>query len=316
MSFIRNYWSQIVILVSLLTVILIVLRRMPRKEEHVEMAKEIAASKPKRTINYSEYMVRVREWFVIAWEKLKSLAEKGRDLVLRKKKKEEVQAVETMFDGGEEVKHEQPIAKKITWHLRKKNLSDEIDKKRKTDELLRRAKMYLRELRNKHAEDTFIEAVKLSPRDERIYFELGEMYLKAENYDDAQASFAEVIKLKSHHILAHSRLGLIAYRKKKYDDAAMHYEQASKLEPKNVKHLGNLALVLKASGKTRRALKFYERAFFDFPSEIDFGIHAANLALDLKRIRETEKILKELEKRDPKSVKLAELKERLAALKK
>lgn len=322
-DFLTNYWPQLVILAALIVAIVIFIRRMPKTEEQVMVAEKTVHPKKDVRGTLGRFATKVKEWFVLGFERLKKLAHKGKELVLRKKKKEEVSAVSSMFDAPKaaapkpvvpstpskfQTVPKRPLGSRISMpSLGKKAQADKIEKKRMADELIRRAKQYLNENRNKDAEETFIEAVTLNPRDERIYIELGNMYLKVENYADAHSSYLEAHKLKGNDVDVLSKLGLISYRMKKFEDAVKHYEAASKLQPLEAKHVANMGLALRASGNAKKAFKAYEKAFQMKNGEVDYAIRACELALEIKKPKKAEPLLLACEKLDSKNIKVQEL---------
>lgn len=325
-EFFSNYWPQLVIVAALIVAMIVFIRRMPKTAEQVIVAEKTVH--PKRDVQGGivRFATKLKEWIILGWERLKKLAHQMKELILRKKKKEEASAVSAMFDAPKssvkapEVKAvpavpskfqtvpKRPLGSRISMpSLGKKAHADKIEKKRKADELIRRAKQYLNENRNKDAEETYIEAVTLNPRDERIYIELGNMYLKVENYTDAYSSYLEAHKLKGNDVDVLSKLGLISYRMKKYEDAVKHYEAASKLQPLEAKHVANLGLALRASGNTKKAFKAYEKAFQMKNGEVDYAVKACELALEIKKPKKAEPMLVAAEKLDPKNIKVQEL---------
>lgn len=325
MSFLIRFWPHILILASLLIVIVVFLRRMPKevREETLPMKPKKQASPDKEKMT-TKILIKVKEGYEAIKGVLHKLGDKLRDRIMRKKHKEDVSAVSSMFETQEAAdKVAQPkvgaststtmskmaagtaaVAASVRKQIGK---NDSAENRQKVDELLRRAKMYLKEDRSKDAEKTFIDAIQLSPRDERIYYELGLMYMNQNNYKDSRASLQEVVKLKKDHIDAYSKLGLVAYRDKKFDEAARHYEDALKLDTDNPKHKANQALALKAAGNSKKAFKLYSEAFEAKKSETDYGVHALELALELKKPKKAEPILVELEKNTPENDRVQEL---------
>ncbi len=340
-DFLRNYWPQILILVALIVVIIVFMRRMPKTDEQVMVAEKTVHPKKDVRGAISRFFTKLREWFVLGFERLKKLAHKGKEVVLRKKQKAEASAVSSMFDAPKapskpevakpatpsveapkpeapkfQVVPKRPLGSRMIPSIGKKAQADKIEKKRKADELIRRAKQYLNENRNKDAESTFIEAVTLNPRDERIYIELGNMYLKVENYTDAHASYLEAHKLKNNDVDVLSKLGLISYRMKKFDDAVKHYDAATKLQPLEAKHVANLGLALKASGNAKKAFRAYAKAFEMKNGEVDYAIRACELALEIQKPKKAEPLLLAAEKLDAKNIKVQELRNKFTQVKK
>jgi Flp pilus assembly protein TadD len=334
-EFLQMYWPQLVILAALIVVIIVFMRRMPKTDEQVMVAEKTVH--PKRDVRgaVSGIATKIKEGILLGYERLRKWAHKGKEVVLRKKKKEEASAVSSMFDapkGGAAISvpkvtpttptkfqtvPKRPLGSRMSLpSLGKKAQADKIEKKRKSDELIRRAKQYLNENRNKDAESTFIEAVTLNPRDERIYIELGNMYLKVENYTDAHSSYLEAHKLKSNDVDVLSKLGLISYRMKKFDEAVKHYEAATKLQPLEAKHVANLGLALRAAGNSKKAFKAYSKAFEMKNGELDYAIKAFELALEIGKGKKAETILLAAEKLDSKNVRVQELRNKFAALQK
>ncbi|MFC1640925.1 tetratricopeptide repeat protein [Patescibacteria group bacterium] len=318
MSFLSTYWPQIVIIASLLVIIAIFLRRIPKtiNEREIAVKKEVKKEKTQeRMVPVKNFFGRVKDLIVAGYKKTVEFAYTIKGRILRTQKKEEEKAVTAMFEPSDEEKaagEADPIEMPQSPPILSEMTSEEIEKKRKADELIRRAKQYLKEDRIKDAEEQFIEAVKLCPKDERIYYELGEMYLLMKNETDAKASFIEAVKLKSNYVQPITKLGLLAYRGKSFDEAAKHYEKAVDLEPTDPKHMANLALALKSSGKTKKAYQSYLDAFKKKETMTEYGINAAELALEMNKPRKAQEVIEIVEKQDPANPKLVEIKARMA----
>ena len=333
MNFLATYWPQIVMVITLIVIMAVFIRRMPKTlpQEVTQLSKREVAMNPSQI---GVVWRHVREWTVLTFDKLKKwfagVMLKVRASLARRK--QDTAAVSHMFDASKPQKDQPLVAprgsvRSVVPHVpsrMSRGLSalktrtmrgglsaKEADKKRKTDELIRRAKQYLNETRNKDAEETFIEAATMSPRDERIYLEMGNMYLKAGNYSDAKAAFREVLKLASTNLDVIAKLGLIAYREKRFDEAASRYETARRLAPKETKYVANVALALRASGKTKRAWKLYMDAYEMKNTEVDYGLKAIELGLELGRERKVEPLLEAITKLDPANPKLLELRARM-----
>ena len=183
--------------------------------------------------------------------------------------------------------------------------SEEVGKKLRTDELLAEATKHIEAGRMKDAEKMYIEAVHLSPRDERVYYGLGELYFLGDSYKDAKSSFVEATKLNETFVLPLSRLGLIAYREKDFDLSAEYYERASKIEPNEVKHVANHALALRAGGNLKKSLKMYLKAFEVSDTNKDVAGKVVDVALELGKPKKALPVVEELEASDKEGKRAA-----------
>jgi tetratricopeptide (TPR) repeat protein len=245
-------------LIAIIVIMAIFISRMPKTlpaQEITELSKRQVQLSPSQVKIVWRH---VREWIVLTWHKISQWVSARLKNNILKRRKQDASAVSHMFEesGSKNVtsvpapSEQRPVMPRPSVvprvpsrmsrsfsALKSKTMrgsltAQEADKKRKTDELIRRAKQYLNEQRNKDAEELFIEAATLSPRDERIYLEMGNMYLKAGSYADAKAAFREVVKLSNTNLDVIAKLGLIAYREKKYDEAKALKTEIQALEEK------------------------------------------------------------------------------------
>jgi tetratricopeptide (TPR) repeat protein len=132
------------------------------------------------------------------------------------------------------------------------------------------------------AEEEFLEAIRLEPRNSWGYYNLGVVYDRMGRYDDAERYYAKAIDIDPRNSLAHDNLSQLrrwlSERKareaisrafnqawklaeeRRYSEAVMAYQEVLRLDPKNKAAWNNLANALDRLRRHEEAEAAYHRA--------------------------------------------------------
>jgi YidC/Oxa1 family membrane protein insertase len=107
----------------------------------------------------------------------------------------------------------------------------------------------------------YSEAIRLYPKNARVYNNRGVVYRAKNDYDRAIADYDEAIRLDPKYALAYLNRGVAYADKKDYDRAIADYNAAIRLDPKVARAYSN-------RGEAYRAKNDYDRALSDFNEAI------------------------------------------------
>jgi tetratricopeptide (TPR) repeat protein len=110
------------------------------------------------------------------------------------------------------------------------------------------------------AEAAFKEALKISPKNHNIYFELGWLYKDQGKYAEAKASFKKALELEPRNPDAYVGLGWFRKEEKRYAEAGELFEKALKLNPASFAAYAELGWLYKDQGKYAEAEAFFKKA--------------------------------------------------------
>lgn len=103
--------------------------------------------------------------------------------------------------------------------------------------------------KTKEAEQKFIEAISLNPKDTRAYEELGRLYVRLGQWKEASEAFDFLLRLNPEDASVHANLGEMEMAKGDVSSAIGHFEQAVALKPANPQLI---SLLLDAAIAVRR----------------------------------------------------------------
>jgi Flp pilus assembly protein TadD len=173
-----NFLPQILIILALAAIIVIIVRKFPKTGEIAkkEERKESVSSKKAEKIGRAKSILRLlgnrfRAFTVFIFKRSFYQFTK-----LRKKKPAEVETVSHLVS-------EKPVIRQAT------NEDKILD-------LLEQAAKFFGSGNFQKAEETYIEIIKLDPKNIRAYKGLGKIYKKQGNTKDAKASFEQVVRIK------------------------------------------------------------------------------------------------------------------------
>lgn len=100
----------------------------------------------------------------------------------------------------------------------------------------------------KSAEKWYLEAIKLEPRNAKIYGKLGIIYLEEKNYPDARDAFEQAVKLDPGVASRHYNLAIATRFLGDYKKAISSLRRAQALDPENPKYQRLLEEIKKILG--------------------------------------------------------------------
>jgi tetratricopeptide (TPR) repeat protein len=106
--------------------------------------------------------------------------------------------------------------------------------------------------------DTYMTALKATPDNKDLLFNLGRLYLLKEDYEKASEYFNRVLATNPDDFDAVFNIGFAMIQQKKYEEAVALFKKATELKPENVNAWTNYGVALIQTGKTdegREALK-------------------------------------------------------------
>lgn len=86
------------------------------------------------------------------------------------------------------------------------------------------------------AEQLYIKAAAIEPKNAKIFSRLGAIYLENENYYDAKEAFLQVVKIDQNNPSYYTNLGLAYLGLKDYYKAEQAFLKSVKMDPKNKKY--------------------------------------------------------------------------------
>ncbi|TAL20713.1 tetratricopeptide repeat protein [Patescibacteria group bacterium] len=125
--------------------------------------------------------------------------------------------------------------------------------------LIEEGRALLREGNARQAEQKFIEAINLSPREAKAYEELGRLYMREKQWTEAGEAFAFLLKINSRDASAHADLGELAMAQGMPAEAIPHFNKAVSLRPANPRLVSLLLDSAIAARNKELALKTYAR---------------------------------------------------------
>lgn len=176
-----NFLPQIIIILALAAIIIIIARKWPfvTKIAEVEARTKInTAPKKEKGIGRLVHILKFlgRRFYEFTFFVFKRLLYQFEKLKKKRPAKSEVKAVSDLVSG-------KPVIRQIT-------------NEEKIIDLLEQAAKFFGSGNYKKAEETYIEIIKLDPKNIRAYKGLGRMYKKQGNLKDAKASFEHVLQIK------------------------------------------------------------------------------------------------------------------------
>lgn len=144
--------------------------------------------------------------------------------------------------------------------------------------------------------------------------EHGAQFLKDENVGEAEKTFLEVIRLSPKNADAYESLGEVYYYKADYDHAIETLQFVKKLDPESDRVECDLGMIYQKKGEMEKALRHFQEAMRLAPNNPRNLDYTLQMALELKRKLLAEKIFVRLQEVNPENQKLPELKEKIEQL--
>ncbi|MDP2932773.1 MAG: tetratricopeptide repeat protein [bacterium] len=155
------------------------------------------------------------------------------------------------------------------------------------------------ERRLEEAEKQLIAHIKLNPLDKDAYESLGKLYLERKKYKDASEVYEYLVKNHPGQDSYHSKLGTAYFNLGNYEQAAAMYRKAIELKPDLPNRFINLSLCLEALGKNEEALSAVERAVAIAPLEVHYLQALADLLIRAQNIEKAQETLEKILELEP-----------------
>lgn len=156
-------------------------------------------------------------------------------------------------------------------------LSDDIEKKRRSDDLAAYTKvlqadpanplrhdavamLYLQDGQMARAEAHFRDSLRLNPDSAPAHYNLGITLSAERRFDEAAAQFREALQLDPDHAGSHNNLGAMLHIAGRLDEAAVHYRRAVELRPDSAEAHNNLGRLLSLQRRDAEAVTEFRRA--------------------------------------------------------
>ena len=201
--------------------------------------------------------------------------------------------------------------------VRKKKFKSKSTTERKTEvkRLLHSADALRKEKDYVHAEEKYIAAIGLAPRNAIAYKGLGKVYFAQEKLDEARETFGYLTKVSADDPIGHAFLGRIAKEQKKWSVAVKHYKKALELDDGLGKRFIDLAQVYtQMDGKVKEAKAAYKKAYELEPKNPAVIDQIIEYALDIKDKKLAKIMIAQLQAVNPENKKLDGFKKELREL--
>jgi Flp pilus assembly protein TadD len=117
--------------------------------------------------------------------------------------------------------------------------------------------------------ECFRNAVRLSPADAFVHYNLGTAFMNSGQFALAAQSFAEAVRLNPNHASAQNNLGIALKQQGKTEQAISAYQKALSLEPNRADFVYNLGNCYSDAGDLSRAVVCYRQALQKNPNYAD-----------------------------------------------
>ncbi len=109
------------------------------------------------------------------------------------------------------------------------------------------------------AEEAFLKATKLNPRNEQVFIKLGQVYTNQDRLLEAEAAFKKVIELNPNYDWAYVELGQVYLKQDKLLQAEASYKRAITLKPNNDMAYAGLSIVYREMSNFKLAQRYYDK---------------------------------------------------------
>jgi Tfp pilus assembly protein PilF len=150
----------------------------------------------------------------------------------------------------------------------------------------------LREGKLDAALERFGEALKITPDDEDIHFNMGITLARLRRFDEAIEHYAEAIRLLPQYAEARNNLGNALAMKNRLEEAAAQFKSAIDIMPQHASAHNNLGTVLARQGKLDEAVTNFSKAV---QLQSDYFEAYVNLGSSLLSLGRTNEALQNLE---------------------
>jgi tetratricopeptide (TPR) repeat protein len=153
------------------------------------------------------------------------------------------------------------------------------------------------------ANNLFLEAIKLDPKNYDLYVNLGECYVRQACYAEAEESFYKAIALNPRSEAAYFELGLCLRLQHKLEEAKKQYKKIIELNQKEYEAYIELGLIYWEEGNKIQLEEIFKQAIALRPDKLDAYIMLGDFYKSEKNYSAAEDVFKKILELDPNESK-------------
>ena len=268
---------QIVLIVSIVTIIVIVLRRLPQVTVRSEMEEHLFSGQT----NFQAKLFSTWRGFLKWMVKISRL----------------------ILDYVKEAKDHTTQAhylKRISNTLRVEGLKKQLRGRTKEAAVhLDRAADHLDNNDLRSAEKSLLAIIEQDPKSKAAYENLGKLYLEQKKYSEAREVYEHLVKTHPMEDSYYSKLGLVNFNLSNFEIAVENYKKAIELQPLAAHRLINLGLCYESMGQVEKAIEVVERALAVSPGNPKYMILLADFLTQTENIELAKEILEKVLELEP-----------------
>ncbi|HLC44417.1 MAG: hypothetical protein A2722_02410 [Candidatus Doudnabacteria bacterium RIFCSPHIGHO2_01_FULL_50_11] len=276
----QYFIPQAIFIVSLATIILIVLRRIPEVTVREEDEPKAPGGAPAASPTAALVAARVRERTWHAVRKLGAFASEAKDYTAR-------------------AQYLQRFMKVLAF----KNLTARLKPPVVviTKNLMQQAKNLVQQDDFPQAEQAYIRIIERDPSNEEAYENLGKLYLERKKYKEALEVYEYLVKHHPHDDRYWNKLGVAQYQLANYKGAVDSYSTAIRLNPKVSNRYVNLSLSHASLGQLAEAEAAAEKASQLDPNNPEYILLLADCRIERGKNQEAKELLERVLELEPTS---------------
>lgn len=160
---------------------------------------------------------------------------------------------------------------------------------KETNDLLRRAELFLAREEFPEAERLFIHILAFDENHPKALQKLAYLYLQTESYPKAETLYRQLAEAAQNDAGIYTNLGLTLFHQKNFAGAIGAYEKAIALDPERAARYANLGQVLFVHSEMEKAIECFRTAVAKEPRNIHFLYLLADACLEAKHFVEAKK---------------------------
>ncbi|MGA8438242.1 MAG: tetratricopeptide repeat protein [Candidatus Sulfotelmatobacter sp.] len=144
-------------------------------------------------------------------------------------------------------------------------LKSDRDKESAIARFNEKASEYLSAGNPKAAAESYREALRLSPRDAKLHYNLSLALDRLGDFSSEGKELARTIELNPNLAVAQNQLGLLALRTGQQAEAELRFQKTLAIDPRFAEAQSNLAVLYSQQGKNAQAVQLFQRAIENDP---------------------------------------------------
>ena len=268
---------QLILIVSIVTIIVIVLRRLPQVTVRSEMEEHLFKGQP-------GFQGKVFDM----WHNFLKLLVKIYRLVLDYVKEAKDHTTQAHY------------LKRISNTLRVEGLKKQFRGRTKETAIhLDQAADHLDNNDLQSAEQSLLRIIEQDPKNKAAYENLGKLYLEQKKYSEAREVYEHLTSTHPSEDSYYSKLGLVNFNLSNFEIAVENYNMAIELKPHAAHRLINLGLCYESMGQVDKAIEVVERALAVSPGNPKYMILLADFLTQTENIELAKEILEKVLELEP-----------------